>query len=200
MLGALSSIVAVEPFDVLERLGNPMRTGPTVPRLAPCGVYPAADGHVVICPPGYKLLPALLGVMGRTDLLEDTRFSTQEGRLRHSSDVDAVVAEWTRTLPAAEVAERLNAAGVAAAEVRSPAVGIRDPRVVARGETVKLRHPIYGAVDDMYGPGVPMVFSGSENCLDQAAPWHGEQSGSVYGQWLGYTAERLTQLRAKGAI
>ena len=200
MLGALTSIVAVEPFDVLERLGIPMRTGPTVPRLAPFGAYPASDGHVVICAPGYKLLPALLRVMGREDLLDDPRFSTQEGRLSHSADVDAVVAEWTRTLPAAEVARRLNAAGVAAAEVRAPAVAIRDPRVVERGETRKLQHPLYGDVDDVYGPGVPIRFSDAESSLDRPTPWLGEHNDLVYGELLGYPPDRLAQLRAEGAI
>jgi hypothetical protein len=44
MLGTLTSVVAAEPFDVLERLGIPMRTGPTVPRLAPFGEVPSAAG------------------------------------------------------------------------------------------------------------------------------------------------------------
>ena len=64
MLGTLTSVVAVEPFDVLERLGIPMRTGPTVPRLAPFGVYPAADGHVVICAPGVQAAAVTVGGHG----------------------------------------------------------------------------------------------------------------------------------------
>jgi CoA:oxalate CoA-transferase len=200
MLGTLTSVVAVEPFDVLERLGIPMRTGPTVPRLAPFGVYPAADGHVVICAPGYKLLPSLLGVMGRVDLVDDPRFSTQAGRLSHSDDVDAVVGEWTSTLPKAEIAARLNAAGVAAAEVREPKEAIRDPRVVARGETRKLEHPLYGAVDDVYGPGVPIGFSEASAEIDPITPWLGQHNDEVYGTLLGYSAERLEALKAEGGI
>lgn len=200
MLGTLTSVVAVEPFDVLERLGIPMRTGPTVPRLAPFGVYPAADGHVVICAPGYKLLPSLLAVMGRGDLTDDPRFSTQAGRLSHSEEVDAVVAEWTSTLPKAEIAARLNAAGVAAAEVREPKEAIRDPRVVARGETRKLQHPVYGDVDDVYGPGVPISFSDASAELDPSTPWLGEHNDEIYGTLLGYSPERLDELKAEGGI
>jgi CoA:oxalate CoA-transferase len=200
MLGTLTSVVAVEPFDVLERLGIPMRTGPTVPRLAPFGVYPAADGHVVICAPGYKLLPSLLGVMGRVDLIDDPRFSTQAGRLSHSDDVDAVVGEWTSTLPKAEIAARLNAAGVAAAEVREPKEAIRDARVVARGETRKLQHPLYGDVDDVYGPGVPIGFSEASAEIDPITPWLGEHNDEVYRMLLGYSAERLEELKANGGI
>jgi crotonobetainyl-CoA:carnitine CoA-transferase CaiB-like acyl-CoA transferase len=184
----------------LERLGIPMRTGPTVPRLAPFGVYPAADGHVVICAPGYKMLPGLLRVMGRTDLAEDPRFNTQAGRLSHSADVDAVVGEWTATLPKAEIAARLNAAGVAAAEVREPKVAIRDPRVVDRGETRKLQHPVYGDVDDVYGPGVPIGFSDATADPDPRTSWLGEHNDLIYGELLGYPAERLARLKTEGGI
>ena len=200
MLGALTSIVAVEPFDVLERLGIPMRTGPTVPRLAPFGVYPASDGHVVICAPGYKLLPALFRVMDRPDLLDDPRFSSQASRLSHSMEIDAIVSEWTSARPKAEIASMLNEAGVAAAEVREPKVAIRDPRVVDRGETRKLRHPIYGDVDDVYGPGVPIRFSGAAAEPDSRTPWLGEDNEQVYGGLLGYLPERLERLREEGGI
>ena len=40
MLGALTSLVACEPFDALEAVGLPLRTGTTVPRLAPFGIFP----------------------------------------------------------------------------------------------------------------------------------------------------------------
>ena len=51
MLGALTSLVACEPFDAYEKLGLPMRTGATVPRLAPFGTFPAADGWFALCGP-----------------------------------------------------------------------------------------------------------------------------------------------------
>ena len=51
MLGVLTSLVAAEPFDLLEACGMPQRTGRVVPRLTPFGVYESADGHVAICAP-----------------------------------------------------------------------------------------------------------------------------------------------------
>ena len=48
MLGALTMMVANEPFDTLEHLGQPSRTGQTMPRLAPFGVYPTKDGFASI--------------------------------------------------------------------------------------------------------------------------------------------------------
>src|SRR5262245_21861806 len=47
----------------------------------------------------------------------------------------------------------LSREGVPVVEVRSPAAAVRDPQVIARGETVRLEHP--GAPNaDVYGPGL----------------------------------------------
>ena len=48
--------------------------------------------------------------------------------------------------------------GVPAAPVRTPADAVRDPRVLARGETVALEHPTLGHVADLIGPGLPSGF------------------------------------------
>jgi CoA:oxalate CoA-transferase len=99
----------------------------------------------------------------------------------------------------ANVVEMLARAGVPAAEVRSPAEGVRDPHAVARGETVRLQHP--GAPDaDVYGPGLPIVFSGSTAGLDQPPPGIGEHNCEVYGDLLGYTQSELRELQSDCVI
>ena len=39
LLGALTSLIATEPWDTMERAGIEMRTGNVVPRLAPFGIF-----------------------------------------------------------------------------------------------------------------------------------------------------------------
>jgi CoA:oxalate CoA-transferase len=51
MLGALTMMVSGKPLDLLERCGIPQRTGQTLPRSAPFGVYPIRDGFIAICAP-----------------------------------------------------------------------------------------------------------------------------------------------------
>jgi crotonobetainyl-CoA:carnitine CoA-transferase CaiB-like acyl-CoA transferase len=76
---------------------------------------------------------------------------------------------------------------------------VRDPQVVARGETVRLQHP--GVPDaDVYGPGLPFVFSGSAAGLDQPPPGIGEHNCEVYGGLLGYTPSELRELQSAGVI
>lgn len=200
MLGALTSLVAAEPFDLLQKLGIEARTGQTVPRLAPFGIYSARDGHVAICAPMDGFALNLFTAMARPDLAADERFRTRDNRVKHVGELDALIEAWTRAQPLAELLPRLEAAGVPTAEVRTPGVAVRDPRVLARGETVLLAHPKFGAVEEVYGSGIPIKFSAATAGLEQAAPALGEHNELVYGQMLGYTIEQIALLRAEGII
>ncbi|HEY4363109.1 MAG TPA: CoA transferase [Bryobacteraceae bacterium] len=199
MLGVMTSLVASEPFDLLERCGVPQRTGQTVPRLAPFGVYATAHGYVAICAPTEAFARTLFQAIGRPELCQDPRFRTRDDRVRNVAEVDRIVLEFTSARPTAEVIAILGQAGVPAAEVRSPAEAVRDPQVVARGETVRLRHSA-AADADVYGPGVPIVFSGSTVELDEPPPGIGEHNRPVYGDLLGYTQGELDRLQSAGVI
>lgn len=200
MLGALTSLVAAEPFDLLERLGIEPRTGQTVPRLAPFGIYTARDGHVAICAPMDGFALNLFTAMARPDLAADERFRTRDSRVKHVRELDALIEAWTSTQPLAELLPRLEIAGVPSAEVRTPSVAVRDPRVLARGETVPLNHPKFGAVEEVYGSGIPINFSAATVGFERAAPALGEHNELIFGQMLGYSAKQLATLKAEGVI
>jgi crotonobetainyl-CoA:carnitine CoA-transferase CaiB-like acyl-CoA transferase len=199
MLGVMTSMVACEPFDLLEACGVPQRTGQTVPRLAPFGVYRTANGYVAICAPTEAFATSLFRAIGRSELSEDERFRTRDARVQNVAEVDRIVTEFTSARSTADVVAALGRVGVPAAEVRNPGEAVRDPQVVARGETVRLTHP--AAPDaDVYGPGVPIVFSGSTVGLDQPPPGIGEHNREVYRDLLGYTHAELRELEFAGVI
>jgi crotonobetainyl-CoA:carnitine CoA-transferase CaiB-like acyl-CoA transferase len=200
MLGALTAMVAAEPFDILERCGVPQRTGQTVPRLAPFGVYPTSDGYLAICAPTEIFARSLFSAMGRPELEHDPRFTTRDSRVVHVQELDAMVEQFTRTLSTAEALARFEQAGVPAAEVRDANAAVRDPRLIARGEIVPIVHPRYGAVDDVMGMGMPILFSGAAAGFDRPAPALGEHNEFVYGDLLGYPADKLRDLEARHVI
>jgi crotonobetainyl-CoA:carnitine CoA-transferase CaiB-like acyl-CoA transferase len=59
---------------------------------------------------------------------------------------------------------------------------------------------MFGAVEDVYGMGMPVTFSGSSVGFDQPPPYMGEHNDMVYGQILGYTSERVATLKTKKVI
>jgi len=200
MLGALTMMVSVEPFDLLERCGIPQRTGQTLPRLAPFGIYPTRDGYIAICAPTESMARAFFKATGHPELADDEKFATRNARVKNFQELNGFIEQFTRSLTSSEAVARLEAAGTPAAEVRAPYAATRDPRVVYRGETVPLQHPKYGAVEEVYGMGLPMTFSGSKVGFDQPPPELGEHNDTVYGQVLGYSSERIAKLKAEKVI
>lgn len=200
MLGALTMMVAVETFDLLERCGIPQRTGLTVPRLAPFGLYRTKDGYIAICAPQETFARSLFEAIGRPELRGDPRFSTRDARVENVRALDVIIGDFTSRHTNAEAVSILERAGVPTAEVRNPDDAVRDPRVLARAETVRLEHPKYGAVDEVYGMGIPIKFSGARAGFDQPAPALGEHNEAVYGDILGYSSERLEHLKSNGVI
>jgi CoA:oxalate CoA-transferase len=200
MLGVMTMMVASEPFDILERCGVPQRTGQTVPRLAPFGIYRALDGYLAICAPTEAFAKNLFIAIGQPELNADARFATRDARVENVAEVDEIIEQFTRTLTVAEAVAKLEQAGVPAAEVRDPAAAVRDPRVIARGETVPLVHPKFGDVDDVYGMGLPLKFSAAWAGFDQPPPQLGEHNAAVYGDLLGYSPERIEELRLQRVI
>jgi CoA:oxalate CoA-transferase len=71
---------------------------------------------------------------------------------------------------------------------------------VSRGETVPLVHPKYGAVEDVFGMGLPIKFSRAQAGFDQPPPGLGEHNRAVYCDLLGYSEERLDELKALRVI
>ena len=200
MLGVLTSLVAAEPFDLLEACGMPQRTGLMVPRLTPFGIYESADSYVAICAPSEQFARGVFAAIGRPEFETDPRFATRDARVANVNELNAHIESFTRTVPTADLVPLLERHGVPAAAVRSPADAVRDPRVQARGETVQLEHPHFGHVADVVGMGIPITFSETPAACMRPAPEVGQDNALVYGEWLGYGAARVAQLRAEEII
>ncbi|THG31590.1 CaiB/BaiF CoA transferase family protein [Naasia lichenicola] len=200
MLGALTSLVACEPFDAFEKIGMPLRTGSYVPRLAPFGVFATQDGWFALCGPTDSFSAGVMAALGTPELADDERFSRRDHRVHHADELHAMIAGWAQHLTVDEAVRRLEDNGVPAAPVRDTGEAVRDPLVLSRGEVEQLRHPIYGVADELFGSGVPIVMSGSSTSLDRPAPWLGEHTASVLGEFLGYGDEELDALSEAGAL
>jgi len=200
MLGVLTSLVAAEPFDLLEACGLPQRTGRVVPRLTPFGVYESADGYVAICAPTEQFARGVFAAIGHPEFEHDSRFATRDARVAHVDEMTAHIETFTRTLSTAELLTQFALYNVPAADVRSPGEAVRDPRVLERAETMPLEHPQFGRVADVVGMGIPITFSEASAACLRPAPSVGQDNALVYGDWLGYGAAGVEQLQAAGII
>lgn len=201
MLGALTSFVAIENWQAMALAGMEARTGLTVQRLSPFGVFRCADGYVSIVAVHEGLARGLFKAMENEALGEDARFATRDRRVANAKVLEALIEAWSSQLPTDEVVRRLEAQGVPAAPVRHPAEGLHDPRVLARGETMPITHPAYARDDGLLTSGVPIQFSEGRTGFDPVLPVAvGEHNATVYRELLGYSDEQVEALSKAGAI
>ena len=201
MLGALTSFVAIENWSAMAAAGMGARTGLTVRRLSPFGVFECADGYVAIVAVHEKMAQGLFRAMEAPELGQEPRFATRDARVANAHALEDRINAWSRALPTAEVVRRLEAEGVPTAPVRHPEEALVDPRVVAREETMPIAHPAYPSDVDLRTAGIPIRFSGSTTGFDEVLPVRiGEHNADIYRNLLGYSDEKLAALVAAGAV
>lgn len=191
MLGALTSLVACEPFDVFEKIGLPLRTGDYVPRLAPFGTFATRDGWIALCAPTDAFARAALTVLGGEALADDPRFRRRDDRVANADELHALIADWAKDLTVAEATQRLEEAGAPVAPVRTTAEAVRDPLVLQRSEVVPLVHPDFESPEELLGSGLPIMMSECSTSIDKPAPHLGENTAAVLRELLGYDDDRI---------
>jgi crotonobetainyl-CoA:carnitine CoA-transferase CaiB-like acyl-CoA transferase len=113
---------------VRERSGNSHNA------VAPSNIYPTRDGKwIAIGANANSLFRRFVAAMGRPELADEPRYRGNRERTEHGAEIDALVADWTRTLDAADAARILADAGVPAGPVYSVADIVTDEHVRARG-------------------------------------------------------------------
>jgi crotonobetainyl-CoA:carnitine CoA-transferase CaiB-like acyl-CoA transferase len=176
---------------VRERMGN------RNPGVCPAGNYRARDSAWVVVNAGTDALwRRLAAVMGREDLAHDARYATSPERVARGDEVDEMLAGWVATRPAAEILERLEAAGIPAERLYSVADIAADPHFRARN-IVEVDDPRVGpvAMVDI----VPRL-TRTPGVIRWAGPDKGQHNAEVYGDWIGLGAAELEALRAEGVI
>jgi crotonobetainyl-CoA:carnitine CoA-transferase CaiB-like acyl-CoA transferase len=165
--------------------------------LAPYNVYEAKDGHIaVVCvtePHWHKMLAA----MGREDLKDDPRFSTNKARVENLSQTDEVVQQWASARTRDELVALSKQHGFPAAPVRNLIEVMNDPHMHARGMLEWFEDQDLGRI---VLPGSPLMIHGADRVATVSSPKLGQHKQEIYGQWLGMSDASIEALKKEGTI
>ena len=170
LLDCSVGLLASQATHFLTTGENPPRMGNEHAQVSAYGVFPVADGEVVLAPANDGLFRRLLTLLGRDDLLGEERFATNEARLANRGELDAMIAGETRKWQKEELLARCSSAGIPAGPINAIDAVFDDPQVQARGMRVDL--------DGVPGVRSPFTFSEAELALDRPSPRKGEHSQS----------------------
>ncbi len=183
-----------------------LKTGKIPPRAgnrqaglasAPYNAFPTKDGWVAIHAVTEGHWRNLLRAMGRDDLLDDARFTTNPARTANIDATEALVTAWTSTMTKAEVAAVAKRHKIPAAAVRNAVEVMNDPHMHERGMLQRIDHPSLGPI---VVPNSPLRLHGADAVEPLPSPLLGQHNLDIYGGWLGLGAEGVDALKRAGAI
>lgn len=175
---------------------QPRRMGLSHAAIAPYNRFPTADGEQILLgvqnDREWRRLAADL--LGWPELGHDPDYATNVARTANRERVDALVAQATSRLTAAELIELLDAAGVASARLNEVPDVVEHPQLAARDRWREIDSPV-GRLRTLLPP---IVFDTDPPRMDPV-PSLGQHTDAVLAE-LGYTGAEITDLRGSGAI
>lgn len=171
-------------------------SGSTVTGIVPTNTYLCADGkHVVIGANGDSVFSRLMKAMGKGELAQDPRYSSNAGRVEHQDYIDGCIAVWTKARSASEVIVALEAADVPVGPLYNVEDMVGDPHYQARELFEKVQ--VDGVDLDL--PAIVPKLSKTPGGTE----WPGGDVGTHTDAVLkaaGYSDEELIDLRQRGVI
>ncbi len=201
-LSQLESSIAVIGEGMLAYSMNgepPPRIGNRDPHVSPHGLFhcQGEDRWVSIVVANEEEWQKFCHGIGQPGLATDARFATLADRKKNEDALESLVTAWTETQTAEEATRKLQAVGVAAYPAVTNKELAEDQHLQERGFFVELPHPEVGV---RRHAGVPWVFSDTPCNVRKPAPCAGQDTDEVLRRVLGYSADEITALRAKGVL
>ncbi|MBB5692453.1 CaiB/BaiF CoA transferase family protein [Muricoccus pecuniae] len=177
-------------YGLLGRVRQPM--GAALPSAAPTNTYPCADGKWLAVAGNSDLIyRRLMTRIGRQDLADDPRMAGNSGRCAHAAELDAAIAAWTRTLPAKDAQEALEAVQVPCSRLYDMRDCVEDPHFRAREMMLPVQDPLLGA--EVPHPAAPFRFEGiaPRDMIRWPGPAIGQHNDHVFRTLLGEEEKTL---------
>lgn len=174
----------------------PTRMGNQHPNITPYETFPASDGEIAVAVGSERQWHRLCQALGRDDLANDARFTTNGERVQHRADLRAILVEEFGRRAAAEWEAMLVAADVPVGQVRDMAQVFGDPQVLERQMVVEVDHPTIGPIRL---PGLPWQLHATPGSVRRPPPTLGQDTDALL-QWLGFSTDEITAMRRDQVI
>ena len=175
----------------------PKRMGNAHPNIVPYQEFPTADGYMIVAVGNDSQFSNLCKTLGKPEWASDERFSTNPQRVKHRSELIALIHGMTVRRTTDEWVAAMEAAGVPCGPINTLDRVFADPQVQARGTRIEMPHPLAKNVALVANP---IRLSESPVQYRCAPPTLGQHTEEVLSDWLAASATEIDGLRAKKAI
>jgi crotonobetainyl-CoA:carnitine CoA-transferase CaiB-like acyl-CoA transferase len=177
---------------VQGRVGN--GTGSASPR----GVYAAADGKwLSIAASNQGIAKRLFAAMGQPEMIENPRYATNDVRMQHNDELQALVKGWVAERPRDEILKVLDEFEVVCSQVNDASDIVEDPHFKERTLVELTGSEALGRV---LMPGPVLHFEGSQRPVYDGVPSIGEHTDEVLTELLSLTTAEIAAMAEAGTV
>ncbi len=194
---ALMSMQRVESVTFPNSGVNMSRAGIAQQKRAD-GIFPCKDGYVVVITPEEHQWRNFMKLIGDPPWSREPWCENRLERGRHGDKIRELISAWMKNKTKEEVFRKGQALSVPVAPANTAEDIVTSPQFNARGFFVEAEHPAAGKIDKF--PSSPYRFSKTPWAVFRPAPRLGEHNEAVFCGRLGLTKDKLTQLKASGAV
>lgn len=167
------------------------RTGSSLPGIAPSNTYQTRDKrYLVLAANADSIFQRLMQAVGLPQYAEDPRFAQNDGRAKHSDELDEVLGGWAASVDLADALEILEAASVPASGINSVAEVFNDPQLKSRGA---IEHHQLEEGTELYMPTAIPKLSRTPGATRWLGPKLGEHNHSLLEN-LGMDADAIRRV------
>nr|WP_246050067.1 CoA transferase [Aquibacillus sediminis] len=165
---------------------------------APAGTFETRDNHwVVLVTSSDRTFERLTQAMGREDLLNNEKFSTNSVRLKYFDQTNKIVADWIKTKNRDELQKLLDDYGVPISPIYSIEDIFEDEQYKQRENIIEVDHPRLGKIKM---PGIVPKFSETPGSVKHVGPDLGEHNEEVLTSLLGYDCDEIRNFKKNSVI
>lgn len=165
--------------------------------VVPYQAFPTRDIYIVVAVFVEKFWQALCRVLEAEELIDDPRFADNDRRRDHREELISILEDIFRTRPGDEWLWLLSKAGVPCGPINTLDRVFAEPQVAARNMVVEIDHSKVGRFRSI---GNPVKTPPMPEGPFEPPPIHGQHTEEVLRAVLGYSGERIEELREKGVI
>jgi crotonobetainyl-CoA:carnitine CoA-transferase CaiB-like acyl-CoA transferase len=161
-------------------------------------VHKTRDGYLTAnIGPDFRAWESVCKAMRRPDLLDDPRFNTQQAVHDNLQEATAIVQTWLAEHTSAEAEQIFTAHHIACGIVYTVDQAVRQPQVKARQLTAEVDDPLLGRIEIINSA---FRYTNATAGVQGPAPMLGQHNDDVLRTVLGYSAEQIHTLQARGVL
>jgi crotonobetainyl-CoA:carnitine CoA-transferase CaiB-like acyl-CoA transferase len=175
----------------------PGRLGNAHPNIVPYQAFASADGHLILAVGNDRQFGSFCEVAGHPEWAGNEKFATNAMRVRHRTELVALLIPVLKTRTTREWLALLETAGVPCGPINDIAQVFDEPQVRHRKLEVRLPHALSDAASSVANP---IRMSVTPPAYERAAPLLGQHTREILQERLHLDAAGIERLLAQGVV